>query len=223
LYRPKTSYYEILGVPSMISFFTAIFGSRSPQRSLFTYGECTVILLGLAVAVGFVIRVVQRGPKPVVRFRWIALLGGAAAVQMFVVPNVQGLARPLLLAVTITAAVTWLIGNLKSAASPTVRVALCGIALGAALNAAPIIKYGSMPVQRGALHAIGYQESDNTGERGAKHVIVDHAPFLCDRFALPPLHSVASLGDFVELAAIALLVSTIPHRRRRPSTITVNA
>jgi hypothetical protein len=173
-----------------------------------------MILFGIAAAIGLIARAVSGTETQPLRFRWLGLLGVALIGQIAIVPRLGDPARALALTTTIAAATLWLVLNVVSAKSHTVRVALCGIALGAAMNAIPILQYGSMPVERNALHAIGYDESDNTGERGAKHVIVDGAPLLGDRFALRPIRAVASLGDFVELGAVALLISAIPRRRR---------
>jgi Family of unknown function (DUF5317) len=172
-------------------------------------------LFAVALVTGLIARYFRKIEVPQLRFRWPGLLGGALAAQIFVVPKLTH-GRSFALVATIGAASAWLIVNVFFARSLAVRVALCGIALGATMNAIPMIEYGSMPVDRQALHDIGYRDSDNTGAVAAKHVIVAEAPLLGDRFAIRPLRAVASLGDFVEMVAVALLISAIPKRRSRP-------
>jgi hypothetical protein len=89
------------------------------------------------------------------------------------------------------------------------------------MNAVPIFQYGAMPVQRQAAYAIGYRDSDSPSFRSPKHVVVDDAPLLGDRFAIPAVDAVASIGDFVEMGAVALLVSIIPKRPRKSARTTV--
>lgn len=173
-----------------------------------------MMLFVFAVALGLAMRSLLPTRQTPLRFRWNGLLGVALTVQLFVLPKIPNPVRPATLAATLFVAAAWLVANVAAACSNSVRVALSGIALGAVMNAIPMIQYGSMPVERKALYDIGRQESENTGALGAKHLIVDNAPFLSDRFALRPFGAVASLGDFVELAALGLLVSSVPKRQK---------
>jgi hypothetical protein len=172
-----------------------------------------VLLLVIAVVVGFAARVAVVRDQPAIKFQWIGLLGGAFVVQLFV-GRLTGLSRGMALGISVVSAIAWLVRNLVGAPSAYVRSALLIFSIGAAMNAGPIITYGKMPVDRQALHDIGYTDRDNSGFRASKHLIVEKAPFLGDRFAMPALRTVGSLGDFVEMVGIAGLVAVIPKRNR---------
>jgi Family of unknown function (DUF5317) len=182
-----------------------------------------MMLFVVALAAGVALRWMRLATFAPLKLRWNPLLGVALIVQLFVLPRLDADARPAVLGATLLGAAAWLFGNIVAARSNSLRVALLGVALGAAMNAIPMVQFGSMPVERAALYAVGHQESDNTGERGAKHLIVDNAPFLGDRFALRPFGAVVSLGDFVELAALALLISCVPKREHRSTAKGLNA
>lgn len=174
-----------------------------------------MLLFVVAIAAGFVLRAFVRGPRPPIVLRGFGLLGAALCGQALVVPRLDDPWRAIALVATVAAGLAWIVWNIVAASTNTVRIAFAAFAVGAAMNAVPIIRHGSMPVQRSAVSEIGHHESENTGARGAKHVIVDDATFLGDRYAVAPLGSVVSLGDFVALGAIALLISALPMPRRR--------
>jgi Family of unknown function (DUF5317) len=173
-----------------------------------------MFLLVIAVGLGFAIRAVVAPNQPTITVRLMGLLGVAFLVQTFVAAAFTGIPRRIALGVSVLAAIGWLVGNLVGATSRYVRAGLLVFAIGAAMNAVPIAQYGRMPVDRQALQGIGFSDKDNTGFRATKHLVVDHAPFLGDRFAIPALRTVASLGDFVEMAGVSGLISVVPKRRR---------
>jgi hypothetical protein len=173
-----------------------------------------MLLLVIAVGLGFAIRTVVAPNQPNITVRWIGLLSLAFLIQTYVGAAFAGIPRRIALAVSVFAAIGWFVRNLVGATSPYVRAALLVFAVGAAMNAVPIAQYGRMPVDRKALQEIGFSDKDNTGHRANKHLVVDRAPLLGDRFAIPVLRTVASLGDFVEMAGVSGLVSLIPKRRR---------
>lgn len=178
-------------------------------------------LVMIAVVLGFVVRqALARSscPNPSsaasLCYGWVPV--SALALQARLSSRLPPESRSFVTNCTTAAVIAWLLVNAYQSSAGSRRVALLVIACGAALNLAPILQLGAMPVDRAALTAAGYPaDYDVTSGHLSKHVAVAHedVSLLGDRFAIPPLRTVASIGDFVELAGIGLLISTHPKRR----------
>ncbi len=177
-----------------------------------------MLLLIIALVVGFSLRsFVPAGDGTPLRA--VPMLVGALVVQAFVAPMFSGLQHSVLLFGSAIVGTGWLIANMVVTRS-FVRLGLGAFALGAVLNLIPIVQYGSMPVDRHALLRSGIRQTQVDEQPALKHMmVVGDAPFLSDRFAIRQLHMVASLGDFVEVIGVVLLVAAWP-RVRRPAAVT---
>jgi predicted membrane channel-forming protein YqfA (hemolysin III family) len=173
-----------------------------------------VPLLLIAVVVGFLARLLRNQSTAPLVFQRFWLLGIAAGLQVALVPRLRGSLRTTMLFLTIGMAVVWLAVNIVKTSNTTLRWSLVVIAAGTFMNVVPTFAYGAMPVDGKALRSIGVHRDLNPSAFGAKHVEVNSssAQFFGDRFPIRPLHCVASLGDFVEMFGIALLISGIPKR-----------
>lgn len=171
-------------------------------------------LLLVALFTGFVARQFRAPTQVPLSFFRLRLLGVALVVQALVVPALKGHLRTLTLFFTLATALTWLISNIVRTNNKTLRWALLIIAAGTFMNVVPTLSHGAMPVDREALRSAGFAGAIDTSRSGAKHVIVDQgsAQFFGDRFPIRRLHCVASIGDFVEMLGIALLITAVPRR-----------
>lgn len=96
-------------------------------------------------------------------------------------------------------------------ALPGMLLVVCGFGL----NAAVIVVNGAMPVAREALVAAGGAGHVHPG----KHRLLepgDHLATLADVIPVPPLSTVASLGDLVLAAGVTVLVFNLMRRTPRP-------
>ena len=168
----------------------------------------------------------QLGALARVRFRGVALLAAALAVQVLIISFVPGgpsWLHPGLHLATYVAALAFLAANFVV---PGIRT----VALGGFLNFVAIAANGGvMPASRGALVDAGRGHTDNAFDNSA---VVGHARlrFLGDVFAMPgwmPLHNVFSVGDVLIGLGVAVALHVIcdtrlaramrvmlPHRRR---------
>jgi Family of unknown function (DUF5317) len=171
-------------------------------------------LLLVALTLGFVARQFRAPSGVPLVFQRFWLLGVAAGLQVGLVPKLRGLPRSFLLCFTLAAAMSWLVLNIVRTNNGILRWALLVVAAGAFMNIVPTLAHGAMPVDAGAIRSIGATQPLDPSRAGAKHVVVKagSAQFFGDRFPIRPLHCVASIGDFVEMFGIALLVTAIPKR-----------
>jgi predicted membrane channel-forming protein YqfA (hemolysin III family) len=178
--------------------------------------DLTMPLFVIALCVGFVARELRKPATTPLVFQKFWILGAAAGVQVVVVPLLTGKVRAAALFLTLGTAVVWLVFTIVRTKNKTLRWALLIVAAGTLMNIIPTLSYGAMPVDGAALRAAGSTHQLDRSAFGAKHVVVTGASvhFLGDRFPLRPLRCVASLGDFVEMFGIALLISVIPKRSR---------
>lgn len=101
------------------------------------------------------------------------------------------------------------------------------VALGLALNAVVIAANGAMPVDPGAMRALGLGELQVP--LGKHTLLTDRTrlPWLADIFPLPPLRSIISIGDVVLAAGMlplthALMTWRPEHERRGGSRARVS-
>ncbi len=161
-----------------------------------------------------------------VRFRGLAVLAAALAVQVLIISFVPGgpsWLHPALHLGTYVAALAFLAANFVV---PGIRT----VAVGGFLNFVAIAANGGvMPASGRALVEAGRGKTHNTFDNSA---VVGHARlrFLGDVFAMPawmPLHNVFSIGDVLIGLGVAVSVHVIcdtrvaragramlPHRRR---------
>ncbi len=190
-------------------------------------------LIVIAIVCGLLVRetaifwrrtAVERKPMAL---RYVGVPVVALTLQALVVGRLGAPFRPILVVCTTAAVTAWLLFNVGGNDAPARRLALVTIALGSALNLIPMLQFGAMPVDATALRDAGFSSSENiTSGHLSKHVRLSHedAPFLADRIAIPWLRTVLSIGDFVELGGVVLLVSTQPkgngqaRSRRRYAT-----
>lgn len=176
-------------------------------------------LLLVALSVGFVARQLRTPSAIPLVFQRFWLLGAAAGLQVGLVPALRGSFRSFVLFLTLAAALSWLVVNVVCTNNKTLRWALLVISAGALMNVIPTLAFGAMPVDAGALRSIGVTQPLNPSRAGAKHVVVStgSARFFGDRFPIRPLRCVVSVGDFVEMFGIALLITAIPKRAIAPA------
>lgn len=175
-------------------------------------------LLLVAISFGFVARQLRKPSAVPLVFQRFWLLGAATGLQVGLVPALRGSFRTVALFLTLAAALSWLVLNTVRTNNKNLRWALFLIAAGALMNVVPTLAHGAMPVDAGALRSIGVTQPLNPSRVGAKHVVVNtgSAQFFGDRFPIRPLRCVASIGDFVEMFGIALLITAIPKRSPKP-------
>ncbi|MFV0258287.1 MAG: DUF5317 family protein [Acidimicrobiales bacterium] len=151
-----------------------------------------------------------RGSGPGLRLRpgQIGAVIVAVLLQLTAVPF-DSLARALVpasfvLGMMAAASVCW------TSCRQVVPTAL--VALGAAANAAPIIRYGAMPVDPAARAVVSNTPIREPGILAAKHQELavtahwsDPISLLIDRIPLPFGHAVISVGDIVLLAGFIAL------------------
>jgi Family of unknown function (DUF5317) len=173
-----------------------------------------VPLLLVALSVGFIARLFRKLSTMPLVFQRFWLLGIAVGLQVALVPRLRGPLRTAMLFLTIAMSIFWLAINIVKTSNTTLRWSLVLLATGTIMNVAPTLAFGAMPVDGKALRSIGAHRDLNPSAFGAKHVEVNSssAQFFGDRFPIRPLRCVASLGDFVEMFGIALLISGIPKR-----------
>ena len=170
----------------------------------------------LIVAVGAVVIGYLRGGRlgnlSRVPLRLLAVFGLALGIEV-VLGFVPGAARLPMLAASyaLAAAGIWLLWRTSWArATPWVGVAVVLIALGWAMNAAPIAANGGMPVSRDAMRIAGIDDRpDVTADDFRKHVEATPAASLLvlgDVIPIPGLGIVVSAGDVVLAAGIGLLL-----------------
>jgi hypothetical protein len=176
----------------------------------------------VAVAAGFVMGYVTGGRVGRLRVPTALILGAIAAfgVQIGLAWLPEGTfganARIVLLIATYCivliplgyAAAT----SLRSRLGALGTAALILVLAGWALNTAAIAVNGGMPVSRSALTAAGYpiHEKASQLERSWKHVLATRRTRLAslgDTVAVRPLRAVFSIGDFLLLAGIAMLIA----------------
>jgi Family of unknown function (DUF5317) len=176
-------------------------------------------LLLVALSIGFVARQLRAPSAVPLVFQRFWLLGVAAGLQVGLVPALQGSLRSVVLFLTLAGAVWWLISNIVWTNNKTLRWALLVIAAGAIMNVIATLAHGAMPVDAGALRSLGATEPLNPSRAGAKHIVVNagSTQFFGDRFPIRPLRCVVSIGDFVEMFGIALLITAIPKRVGTPA------
>lgn len=181
-------------------------------------------LLLIAVFAGFVARQLRKPTETPILFHRLGLLVVALGFQVLLVPALRGQVRTAVLFLTLAAAIAWLVQNIVKTNNKILRWALLLIAGGTFMNVLPTLAHGAMPVDREALRSVGFTGALNPSAPGVKHVVVDSgsADFFGDRFPIRPLHCVASLGDFVEMFGIALLITAIP-KRSATTTVSISA
>ena len=169
-------------------------------------------LFFIALFVGFGARQLRKSTQVPVLFRRLWLLGIALGLQVGVLPVLRGAPRRAVLFFSLAAAMAWLVDNVVRTNNKALRGALLLITVGAFMNIVPTLGHGAMPVDGEAARSIGLVRAPNDSAPGTKHVIVSRgsAQFFGDRFPIRSLHCVASIGDFVEMLGIALLVSALP-------------
>jgi hypothetical protein len=191
-------------------------GSITSVGPLLFLEDLTMPLFVIALFAGFVARELRKPAFTPLVFQRFWILGVAAVVQVVLVPSLAGSFRAAVLFLTLGTAVVWLVFNVVRTKNKTLRWALLIVAFGTFMNVIPTLSYGAMPVDGAALRAAGSNQQLDRSALGAKHVVINSgsAEFFGDRFPLRPLRCVASLGDFVEMFGIALLISVIPKRSR---------
>ncbi len=171
----------------------------------------TVLVLGVAVALGYL-----RGGRlsriaEVVAWSWLLLVGLAlqlaveAASSRGQLPGALG--TGLLLAGQMLVAV-WALLNRYLPGMPL-------IFLGLLLNAIVLTANGAMPVAPEAIAAIGLPGSE---PQGGKHELMTddtRLGWLADVVPLPPLRTIVSVGDIVLAAGIIPLLSHLMTYRTR--------
>jgi hypothetical protein len=173
------------------------------------------IVLGLGIREALVLSATPPKSRTPISLCCVGIPLSALAIQALVAGRMPAEVRPFLSVTTTSAIIGWLLINAFRNAVLSRRLAFVTIALGTALNLALIVRFGAMPVDPAALAAAGFSHTyDVASGHLSKHLAFTHQdmPFLGDRFGIAWLRSVASIGDFVELAGIALLVSTHPKR-----------
>jgi hypothetical protein len=154
-----------------------------------------------------------------IRAPWLLWLALGAQVLLGAGP-LAGAPRPVGVAIVLgsyAAIGAWLLLNaLRSATA--LRRALIAVALGWALNLAPIAANGGMPVSASAMEASGFDADVDVSEgRLGKHVPLEDAALagLGDVIPVPALGAVLSAGDLVLGAGLAAAVAAAMGPGRR--------
>jgi hypothetical protein len=140
------------------------------------------------------------------------VLPWAAVVAQLLRPRLGA----VVLVVGLAAALIWVTLNLRRMSRPMLVGALVML-LGATFNVAAIVSNGRMPYAPAATARAGIAPSA-TSQISEPHVAGTRLPWLTDRYPVPPLHLVASIGDGVLVAGLVTVLTSLlsarPSHRR---------
>ncbi|MFN2558018.1 MAG: DUF5317 domain-containing protein [Nitriliruptorales bacterium] len=163
----------------------------------------TILVLGLAVAIGYL-----RGGRlsriaEVVGWSWVLLVGLALQLATEAAWSRVPLPNPLTTGLLLTSQLlvaAWALLNRYRPGMPL-------IFLGLLLNGIVLAANGAMPVAPEAITAIGLPGSEPL--EGKHEIMTDRTRFgyLADVVPLPPLRTIVSLGDIVLAAGMIPLLS----------------
>jgi len=139
--------------------------------------------------------------------------------MQFIAAATTGWVHGGLLIASVATAVAWLLLQRRHIASALLSV-------GAALNLVVIAVNGGMPVDDGALAAVGRRGTDVTNGFLYKHVALTAGTklaFLADRIPIPVQRNVISIGDVVMAVAIGVWISDAVGGRFAPRRATCRA
>jgi hypothetical protein len=173
-------------------------------------------LAGVALVVGLTAGVLTSGRLPTWRSLHVRRLGllGAGTALLVLAQLVSGLS-------VLPVAVGWAL-LLAFALSNLHLVGMSVVAVGLALNLAPTIVDGAVPVDPGAMISAHLMEPDaieQVAERGGRRLQEpnDRLAMLGEVIPLAPLHTVASFGDLIAVAGLGDVAFRITRRRARRS------